>query len=126
MAPEVANDDEVNARSDVYGLGAVMFFMLTGEQLFPHKTIGETVLLQIGKTPDTPSERLGRPVPADLERIVMRCLAKSPADRYANAAELEADLAKCRDAGRWSSDDARIAWMGVRSSMKLSLDRLAG
>jgi hypothetical protein len=60
--------------------------------------------------PIVPSERLGRPVPADLEAIVLRCLAKSSGDRYPTAAELERVLAGCAAAEEWSADRARAWW----------------
>ena len=60
--------------------------------------------------PVTPSERLGHPVPADLEAIVLRCLAKPAGERYASAAELERALAACAVANDWSAERAQGWW----------------
>ena len=125
MAPEVVENDSFDSRSDLYGLGAVLYFMVTGTVLFPDRTVSETLMLQVGVTPDLPSVRLGRPVPADLERVIMKCLAKDPGDRYASAQELDADLARCADAGRWKKEDATMFWRTLRTSMSMRVEKLA-
>ena len=100
----------VDARSDIYSLGAVAYFMLTGDPVFTGSSIVEVCVQHMHSAPVPPSERLGRAVPADLEAIVLRCLAKSSADRYSSAAELEHALAACATADEWSADRARAWW----------------
>ena len=100
----------VDARSDIYSLGAVAYYMLTAEPVFTGSSAVEVCAQHLHSAPVVPSERLGRAVPADLEAIVLRCLAKSPADRYPTAAELERALAACAAADEWSADRARAWW----------------
>jgi eukaryotic-like serine/threonine-protein kinase len=111
ISPEALNGAAlVDARSDIYSLGAVAYCMLTGEPVFVGSSVFEVCLQHLTSAPIVPSERLGRTVPADLEAIVLRCLAKSPADRYPNAAELERALAACAAADQWSAARAQAWW----------------
>jgi serine/threonine protein kinase len=114
ISPEAVSGDRVDGRSDVYSLGAVLYFMLTGTVVFPHLTITESVMAHAGRAPEPPSKRLAG-VPADLERLILRCLEKDPANRYASAAALAADLARCADAEMWSVEDARAFWESGRT-----------
>ena len=57
-----------------------------------------------------PSDRLGAPLPADLEEVILTCLAKRPENRPATAADLAARLARCADAAAWTEADARRWW----------------
>jgi serine/threonine-protein kinase len=100
----------VDVRSDIYSLGAVAYYMLTAEPVFTGSSTVEVCTKHLHSAPVPPSERLGRAVPADLEAIVLRCLAKSPGDRYLTAAELERALAACAAADEWSADRARTWW----------------
>jgi serine/threonine-protein kinase len=100
----------VDARSDIYSLGAVAYYMLTGEPVFTGSSALGICVQHLHATPVAPSERLGRAVPADLEAIVLRCLAKSAGDRYPSAGELERALAACAVADEWSADRARAWW----------------
>jgi serine/threonine-protein kinase len=58
-------------------------------------------------------------VSADLERVVLKCIAKQPAYRYQTVRELDAALAECVDAGSWDNDAARAFWTGLRPSIRL-------
>jgi serine/threonine-protein kinase len=100
----------VDVRSDIYSLGAVAYYLLTGGPVFTGNSAVEVFVQHLQSAPVVPSERLGRPLPADLEAIVLRCLAKSPADRCATAAELERDLAACAVANDWSAARAQTWW----------------
>jgi len=106
----------VDARSDIYSLGAVAYYILTGEPVFTGRSALEICAHHLHSAPVAPSERLGRPVPVDLEGIILRCLAKSPGDRYRTASELERELAACAAASGWSADRAR-AWWKLRSDV---------
>src|SRR5262249_38185426 len=95
MSPEQATGRPTDARSDVYGLGGVLYFALTGK--FPFEGSSQAMLLgHRHLEPCRPSERLGKLIPAALEEVVMRCLEKDPAARYTDAGELAAALAACR------------------------------
>jgi eukaryotic-like serine/threonine-protein kinase len=100
----------VDVRSDIYSLGAVAYFLLTAEPVFAGTSALEICAQHLHSAPVAPSERLGRAVPADLEAIVLRCLSKSPGDRYPTAAELERALAACAGAAEWSPQRARAWW----------------
>jgi serine/threonine-protein kinase len=110
MSPEVCNGDRADARSDVYSLGAVVYFLLTGTPPFTAPTAAAVMMAHVRDQPDLPSTRVAAPVPTDLERIVMRALEKEPAARYQSAREMDAALAACADAGAWTHDAARAFW----------------
>ena len=77
MAPEqVRGEADVDARADIYGLGCVAYFLLTGEQVFDEPTPMATAIAHVEKAPAPPSRRSELPVPASLERVIMACLEK--------------------------------------------------
>jgi serine/threonine-protein kinase len=115
ISPEAVSGERTDARSDLYSLGAVLYFMVTGTVVFPHLTVSESLLAHAGRKPEPPSRR-APDVPADLERIILRCLEKRPIDRYASAAEVDADLARCADADQWTAGDARAFWGSIAES----------
>jgi hypothetical protein len=119
MPPEVCNGERASTRSDIYSLGAVLYFMLTGTQLFPDKTFAETVMCHISRVPDTPSVRLGTPIPAGLEAVVMKCLEKTREARFRSVKELDEALAALDGVGEWTREDARLWWTGARNSMAM-------
>jgi hypothetical protein len=111
MSPESVSDPTgLDARSDLYAIGATAYRLLTGSTVFEGENAVEVWGHTLHTAPQTPSARLGEPVPADLEAIVMRCLAKSPADRFATAGELIAALDACADARTWTTAHARAWW----------------
>ena len=105
----------VDVRSDIYSLGAVAYYMLTAQPVFSGSSMVEVCAHHLHSAPVAPSERLGRALPDDLEAIVLRCLSKSPAERYATAAELERALAACAVSTEWSAERAQ-AWWKLRGS----------
>jgi len=111
MSPEaVEHPDRVDSRSDLYSLGAVGYFLLTGETVFFGASIGEVLIQQVKATPEKPSARLGKPVSADLEELILGCLAKDPSARPANARKLEEALGRCAAAGQWDREEAEAWW----------------
>jgi eukaryotic-like serine/threonine-protein kinase len=91
-SPEVVSGNEADTRSDVYGLGTVLYFLLTGEPPFDYPDLGKILLAQVREEPTPPSLRVGRPIPPAVEAITLRCMAKDPAQRFASAGELATAL----------------------------------
>lgn len=96
MSPEAARGAEAGTSSDVYGVGALLFFMLTGRPPFTGHSPTEILLAQIEHPIPRISDVLGYTVPEDIELLVQRCLAKSPAERFVDATELSDALSKVR------------------------------
>jgi serine/threonine-protein kinase len=92
ISPEVVRGEPADARSDVYGLGAVLYFLLCGEAPFAGRSLDGTLLAHLHEAPPRPSKRAGRPVPHSLEQLILRCLDKRPERRFASARELAAEL----------------------------------
>lgn len=104
MCPEqAAGESRVDARGDVYSLGAVMFFALTGRPPFEGKTTGQLLAAHRTESPPLLSD-LWPDIPADLAATVARCLSKDPTDRFQSAAELDVALATRRCTSEWSLD----------------------
>jgi serine/threonine protein kinase len=111
MSPEaVKHPDQVDARSDLYSLGCVGYYLLTGETVFAGLSVGEVLLQQVSAVPEKPSVRLREAVSPDLEDLLMSCLAKQPAERPASAEALEAALAECAAAADWNREKAAEWW----------------
>jgi len=111
MAPEsITAPDAVDARADLYALGGVAYYLLTGTHVFTGNSIVEVCSHHLHSTPEPLSSRLGKPIAPDLEQLVLGCLAKDPADRPQSAFELERRLSDCASIPTWTSDDARRWW----------------
>ncbi|HEX6272813.1 MAG TPA: serine/threonine-protein kinase [Polyangiaceae bacterium] len=112
MAPEaVTRPDDVDPRSDLYAVGAVGYFMLTGRPVFDAPTSVEVFAHHLHTPPVPPSTRLRSPVPEDLESLVLECLEKDPKNRPASAAELGLRIGATTAHRAFSREAARIAWM---------------
>jgi serine/threonine-protein kinase len=110
MSPEqAAGKGRLDARSDIYSVGGVAYFLLTGRAPFERETALEMLIAHASEAVVPPSQ-LRPEVPADLEAVVLRCLEKEPGKRFADADSLEKALAACRDAGRWTEEDAAAWW----------------
>jgi serine/threonine-protein kinase len=116
IAPEVVQGQKATPAVDLYALGAVGCWLLTGKPIFDATAVIEFVLAHVQRPPISPSER-GVAVPPDLERVLMSCLAKDPAQRPASAEALRAALLACADAGGWSESDAAAWWAGPGAAL---------
>jgi tRNA A-37 threonylcarbamoyl transferase component Bud32 len=113
MSPEqVLSKPHIDDRSDIYSLGCVAFWMLTGQYLFEGESPMEVAVHQVNTEPPSPSERSETGVPTDLEEVVLACLQKDPNNRPSSAAALAERLAKCESAVGWTETDAQ-AWWGL-------------
>jgi serine/threonine protein kinase len=120
MSPEaISSPADIVVQSDLYSLGCVGYYLLTGQTVFEGRTVVEVSSHHLDSQPVPPGERLGRPVPATLSRIVLACLEKTPARRPASALALIDMLDACHDVEPWTSDVARVWWTlrgpGVRA-----------
>lgn len=109
MAPEMAGDAPVDGRADLYALGCVAYFLLTGQRVFDATTQVQMILKHVQETPLPPSRRGAPDVLPELDRVVLDCLAKQPEARPASAAELDRRLSALPLAP-WSEDEARQWW----------------
>ncbi len=96
MAPEQAQGREVDPRTDVYGLGATLFELLTGRAPFEGKDVISVLMKVVQEEAPSPAQ-FNPGVPADLAAVVLRCLEKDPARRYPSAAHLRDDLHRFLD-----------------------------
>jgi serine/threonine-protein kinase len=111
MAPEVSlGRGRVDARADLYAVGCVAHWLLTGQPVFPGETPIATALGHAQMPPTAPSANSPYPVPPELDAIVLACLAKSPSDRPPTAADLDERLRAVPDAGDWNDAAARDWW----------------
>ncbi|MEM1416676.1 MAG: serine/threonine-protein kinase [Myxococcota bacterium] len=116
MAPEaLASPERVDARADLYALGAVAHFLLTGAPVFSGSTI-EVFGHHLHSAP-TPLRQLAPDVSAELEALVLRCLAKDPGERPADAGELAAAL-RALPGPRWRRSDAEAWWADADAIVK--------
>ncbi len=111
MSPEaITAPAQVDPRADLYSLGAVGYWLLTGKPLFDSEEVEELLRQHVKVMPPRASERLGVIVSPDLEAVIMRCLSKVPDQRFPSADALDQALAQCASAGTWTMADAERWW----------------
>jgi serine/threonine-protein kinase len=110
MAPEVAVGAEFDRRADIYALGCVAYWLLTGRRVFESASGMQIVVDHVRTPPVPPSRHAAQAFPPGLERLVLRCLEKDPARRPASAAELSRELAALGIEGQWTEARAREWW----------------
>ncbi len=116
LAPEQLTDPgRIGPAVDLYALGAVGYFLLTGRKVFEGKTEIEMCVMHVSHEPAPLSEVSSRLVPAALEAIIMKCLAKAPEDRPASAAALAEALDALDKPRDWNTADARAFWQDFRA-----------
>jgi serine/threonine-protein kinase len=110
MSPEqAAGETALDARSDIYSVGAVAYFLLSGRTLFADLPAAKLIAAHILESPP-PLQELRPDVPDDLARVVARCLARGAAERFPDAGQLEQAFAACACAAEWSKEDAANWW----------------
>lgn len=110
MAPEQLRGEEVDARTDIYGLGCLAYFLLAGAVVFDKPDTMAMAVAHLTELPQPPSARSELPIPKSLERVVMNCLEKRREDRPQSTAELRAMLDGCTDVVTWTEADANHWW----------------
>ncbi|MEQ8785708.1 MAG: serine/threonine-protein kinase [Pirellulaceae bacterium] len=113
MAPEQARAAPPDARTDIYSLGATAYFLLTGEPVFRRATTMETLRAHADDEPTPPSTHRAD-LPADVEAVVLRCLAKSPEARFADVRAMKEALLACECARQWNAETAAHWWRDRR------------
>ncbi len=116
MSPEQASGKmDPDVRSDIYSLGAVAYFMLCGRPPFEGDQPLEILISHARDEVVPPSQHVDG-IPADLEQVVLRCLAKNPDDRFSSVAELEAALGLTSVADLWTEKTAAKWWVDIEST----------
>ncbi len=92
VSPEVMLGEDADVRSDIYGLGAILYFLLCAQSPYGEHEISKVMRAHRKETPKRPSIRISQPVHARLEDVVMHCLEKDPNKRFQSASELEVAL----------------------------------
>ena len=111
MAPEMAlGKADIDGRADLYAVGCVGYYLLTGQQVFTGETPVATILQHVREIPAPPSSRTEIKIPPGLEALILSCLAKNPADRPSCASELSARLSAAVAGDPWTRHDAREWW----------------
>jgi serine/threonine-protein kinase len=110
MSPEQAlGHEQLDARSDIYNVGAVAYFLITGKLPFDRQSTLQ-MLHAHAYEPFTPSQEFKERAPADLRRVILRCLEKDPERRYQDAVTLEKELAACECTSPWTTERAEEWW----------------
>ena len=124
IAPEQAQSSGVDARADVYSLGATLYEAITGRVVFPYDNVARVLAAHIGETPPRPAQ-LAPGIPPSLDRLVMRCIAKNPDERPANGEVMRAQLQDCLaelEGGASGAPSAGIPATRPMSEMQASID----
>ncbi len=120
MPPEVVRGLPVDRRADLYALGCVAYWLLTGRTVFDGENPVQMMYQHGYDEPVPPSQRAGASVPADLERVILDLLAKEPDGRPQTAEDLAQRLAECADAPGWDAARARSWWSEHRAAVRES------
>jgi serine/threonine-protein kinase len=111
MAPEIIlGDTEVDRRADVYALGCVAYYLLTGQTVFEADTTMKMLMQHLQAQPVPPSQRSELPIPPELDALVLACLEKDPAKRPQDAAALFKMACGCYTRDSWTNDQATTWW----------------
>lgn len=116
MAPEIWAGADADALSDLYAMGATLYFLLAGVPPFDGTTARDILKAHLSQIPVPPSERRRGPLPPGLDEIVLKCLAKDPRERFASARELATALTPYLKDAPWTREDTRRFWLVERAA----------
>jgi serine/threonine-protein kinase len=115
ISPEQAvGDEQLDGRADLYSVGCLAYWLLTGKVVFAGRTPVETMMKHVQMPPEPPSSRTAQPIPRELDAIVLLCLAKEPYARPQTADHLADMLAAVPTASEWTQARAREWWNAHR------------
>jgi serine/threonine protein kinase len=115
MAPELAmGAPSIDGRTDLYGLGCVAYWLLTGSMVFEEKGSAAMILAHLQKVPVPPSQRAELVVPESLDRAILMCLEKKPEARPDSAEMFASMLDNSGSNGHWTPEDAKRWWLNHR------------
>ncbi len=112
LAPEVLLGEPAGPPADLYALGVVAYFLLTGVPVFEAQSSADFIGHHL-HTPPPPLRDRDASLPEDLCAAVERCLHKDPAERFGSALDFQSELLRCRDAGGWTEQDAAAWWRAM-------------
>jgi len=110
IAPEVALGTDVDGRADIYSLGCVAYWLLTGLHVFAEDTSMAMAVAHVNEEPEPPSARTEQTIPPELDDLVLRCLEKKPADRPRTARELALRLDRIELDNPWTHKRSAAWW----------------
>jgi eukaryotic-like serine/threonine-protein kinase len=111
ISPEMARGDSmVDSRADLYALGCVAYWLLTGKLVFEGETPMDILIEHVKTRPRPPSERASQPIPPALEEIILACLQKDPENRPQSASEIDRMLASVPLSNAWTDEHAERWW----------------
>ena len=110
IAPEAILGEDIDRRADIYALGCVAYFLITGQLVFEADTSMKVLVQHVQDPPVPPSQRSELDVPPDVDALILRCLEKDPKRRPQDALELLRLVRACRVTTRWDLDRARDWW----------------
>jgi serine/threonine-protein kinase len=111
MAPEIIlGEGEIDRRADVYSLGCVAYYLLTGENVFDADTTMKMFMHHVQTPPIPPSQRTELPVPRELDDLVLACLEKDPNRRPQDAGQVFEIACNCHSGDSWNTGKAKIWW----------------
>ncbi len=114
ISPEQARGrGHVDGRSDIYSMGGLAYYLVTGQSPFVRETVMELLVAHMHE-PVPPPRQVRPELPLDLEEIILTCLRKDPGERYADVAALDGALARCEAAEQWDGEQATAWWDGRR------------
>jgi serine/threonine-protein kinase len=118
MSPEQASAyEDVDGRADIYSLGAVAFYLLTGQPPFTSKNVLELLAAHRNSEVAPPSRR-NPAVPADVDQIILKCMAKNVSERFQDADGLRNALEQCSCANKWGPQEAATWWRSIEGTTK--------
>ena len=106
----MATSEKVDERADIYAMGCVAYWLLTGHPVFEADTPMAVIVAHANKRPLPPSTVTELDIPRELEDVILKCLEKKPGDRPQSAEELRRRLTACRLTSEWNDADARTWW----------------